>query len=770
MTAAFLDPPGISIEPASLRTQKARALVAALARPMAFADFVETRADEHSDVVVVDVEVQLPREPKADIRRVERIAVAFDRDDQKVPRALALRADFPLLPHQNLADEELPRDLCLFDERYEAIKPRWTPTFFIDRLRGWLRLSARRQLHADDQPLEPFISGSCGRLILTGSAFQEACAGGVHLHVHQVHDRPRFWIARPEEVLRSKGDSNSPANTVAVGLQCRPKEHGVIRRKPGTLQELAALLDGDGFDTLDALRTRLRAMQSATSTQSTAGGNGKALLEKHLLIVVWVPKLRNAHNRPEAADAFALITEHPAIRVGLDVGAWEVHNGIAVPLVGTTGSMNSGTGSKTRFDLVDVSFALTRADAASLAGRAALDTHVVAVGAGALGSQTIMNLIRSGFGRWTIVDDDVLLPHNVARHALPGTVVGRPKAHMVAVLASATLPGEGETAWIQADVLKPGDDDARLRSAAESASLVLDMSASAAVARHLAIAWGGAARRASIFLSPSGKDLVMIAEDVDREVRLDALEAQFYRSLLRPELSGYLCPGKQAMRYGQSCRDRTMRISQEFVAMHAAIAAMAVQTLQTTPSACVCIWRAQDDGSVQRVEVEPSQIVVAAAGGWSIIVDSSTATTLHRLRQDRLPSETGGVLMGSRDMENRILYVTLVVGSPPDSDESRSGYLRGCQGLSKQIEAVERATECAVLYLGEWHSHPEGASTAPSAADADVFRWLADRVAHDGVPALIAIVGRTEIRFLVGLAESDQCVVSAQARAREVES
>ena len=53
---------------------------------------------------------------------------------------------------------------------------------------------------------------------------------------------------------------------------------------------------------------------------------------------------------------------------------------------------------------------------------------VVVVGAGTLGSQIITTLARSGFGTWTIVDEDDLLPHNLARHALNGFYVGHSKA------------------------------------------------------------------------------------------------------------------------------------------------------------------------------------------------------------------------------------------------------------------------------------------------------------------------------------------------------
>ena len=43
----------------------------------------------------------------------------------------------------------------------------------------------------------------------------------------------------------------------------------------------------------------------------------------------------------------------------------------------------------------------------------------------------MMNLVRSGFGIWTLIDEDELMPHNLARHALPPWCVGMPKALLV---------------------------------------------------------------------------------------------------------------------------------------------------------------------------------------------------------------------------------------------------------------------------------------------------------------------------------------------------
>ena len=49
------------------------------------------------------------------------------------------------------------------------------------------------------------------------------------------------------------------------------------------------------------------------------------------------------------------------------------------------------------------------------------------LGVGALGSMTLLNLVRKGYGCWSIIDDDLMMPHNGARHALPAISSGAPK-------------------------------------------------------------------------------------------------------------------------------------------------------------------------------------------------------------------------------------------------------------------------------------------------------------------------------------------------------
>ena len=65
--------------------------------------------------MIFEVEVQRGQHSAHDVRRRERIAAVFREDDAVAPEALALRSDFPLVPHVKALNltflEEFPRSL-----------------------------------------------------------------------------------------------------------------------------------------------------------------------------------------------------------------------------------------------------------------------------------------------------------------------------------------------------------------------------------------------------------------------------------------------------------------------------------------------------------------------------------------------------------------------------------------------------------------------------------------------------------------------------------
>ncbi len=156
MSAPFFDIEGLIIPPTALKLRRAVELVAALSSDaLPFASLVECRAKEGAEAVVFDVRVERPQERKHDIRETERLAVTFEPSDHTWPEVIALRRDFPMVPHLNLRESELPRSLCLYEDSWDRVRLTWSATSFIEWIRQWLALTVRDELHREDQTLEP---------------------------------------------------------------------------------------------------------------------------------------------------------------------------------------------------------------------------------------------------------------------------------------------------------------------------------------------------------------------------------------------------------------------------------------------------------------------------------------------------------------------------------------------------------------------------------------------------------------------------------------
>jgi len=318
--------------------------------------------------------------------------------------------------------------------------------------------------------------------------------------------------------------------------------------------------------------------------------------------------------------------------------------------------------------------------------------------------------------------------------------VATSKAMALAAVANRTISGPAVARAIVADVLSPGVAKQETEDALDGAAMIVDMTASVPVARYLAHEVKSSGRRVSLFLNPSGSDLVMLAEDNDRKIPLDWLEMIYYRELVRQRpLESHLSRAGDRVRYGQSCRDLSSTIPQEKVALHASIGSRAVRAVQSETSAMIAIWRSDDEMNVAKVGLRPELPVVEKYGDWILYTDQALLDKIHRLRADRLPRETGGVLVGAFDKQRKILYVVDVINSPPDSQEQPTLYIRGSAGLSAELERIRRVTAGGLDYVGEWHSHPEGVPCRCSPDDRRVFQWLTDLMRPEGSPPVMLI-------------------------------
>ena len=754
--STWLEAPGLLVPPTALAAQKARDFAEHLgAGADPYSRLVECRADSGiGDVVVFETDVSVPQGgSKFGIEKLERLAVVFDKADTGLPEVLALRDDFPHLSHQNLRDEEYPRSLCITDLKYDDLRRRWTPRLLLQLVRTWLERAALGHLHHEDQPLEPFFQGVPVPFLVPREVLSRDSA--VPLHVRLVpgvdDSTPAAFVATSAGKMGDLRVEDEWKRTLALAIRTPPAEHGVIRQQPRTLADLVSALDEIDFDLLSEVRSALRSWRDESA-------NFEAHLSR-LAIILWIPKKRRSDDTvPEAMDTFALIAGKTVLDVGKDIGAWEIQtiDGIpqpaAIVLIGD-GPANANCGRDTPVSLFPVSFHFDRRMAATMSGGTSTEDRVLVVGVGAIGSHVANNLARAGFGHMTLVDDDKLLPHNLTRHVLDGSSVGISKASALAAELSGLFVEGPSSAAMQLNVLsRSGDDQEKIEKALRNANLVLDLSASVAVGRVLAHTVSDA-RRVSAYLNPAGTDLVMLAEDADRQLNLHDLEMQFYRALAHVEaLSEHYQFAGERLRYGQGCRDVSVVLPNDRVALHGALASSAIRGLGPEPA--ITVWRVEANGTVGRVDVPPAPIIRLALDGWTVALDEHLVEALRRARAAKLPNETGGVLLGAHDLEHRTLHLAVGLPSPADSTEWPNLYIRGARELSRIVASYERRTDGMLGYVGEWHSHPTGCSSSPSDLDRQALANIADEMRTDGLPALTLIAGEDDITILLQSASS----------------
>jgi hypothetical protein len=674
------------------------------------------------EVVLFDTYVAVGQNPVNDIHYKERIGVHFDYLDQRIPWVFAMRNDFPKVPHRNALYFEEPQCICIYETTYEELKLEWRPVKFLADIRSWLSLTAQGRLHQEDQPLEPLLVFNMGTIIIPNDLQDDEA-----LFIYSINNK-RNRISLIASRVNLEGFD--PFHNHLIQLRGEEQPNGVMGRTPPNLKDLHAMLVAAGIDLFKALRARLTALPKTAAT-----------LKQRLIILLDLPKKDKALR---SSDYYAFLTAHSIDAIGLSLGFWEKGPmGYADVLFEHSVAENAGhdlaIATLIPQVLLSPEFAFMLAGGGSDTSNQ--HTAIFQIGAGALGSQFFLNLARMGFGKWVITDDDFLLPHNLVRHALDNAYTGNFKSEGIASVANNLLNTPDFATPLNENFLQP-ENPALLEQHLKSAEVIIDVSTSIAVARKLADRKDIQARRVSIFLSPNGSDLVILAEDKARKLTLDKLEHQYYGILISvPDLHDHLFP-PGGIRISNSCRDITSVIPQEYLAILSGIASNQFRKLLNQDEALIGLWRINRESmQIRSFIYEPLKQEVHSANGWKICINQSLIIKISGHRLSRLPNETGGILIGGYDFERKTIYLIDTILSPEDSEEFPNAYVRGIKGVKEQLVAYEKQTFDHLKYVGEWHSHPKNCSLRTSSDDRVLFASIQKEMEAIGFPPLMLIAG-----------------------------
>jgi integrative and conjugative element protein (TIGR02256 family) len=701
-------------------------------------------AGRYGEILEVECENDaIPTHPPVDIQYRERLGLWFGEDGP--PQVLALRRSFPRVPHLNQTPEGLPRSLCLYFEAWDATRTTWTPQRFLERILWWLSDSAIGRLHRGDQPVERLFYAFQHQLFLDAefTTLQSGVDKRIDITALTAPDAisSRF-LGRLLDARAAR--TGTPVGFLAVELH--GLVHGVSESYPVTLGELADQMASRGGDLLRALEEVIRAQAAGhpipLQTENQPG-----------LLLVGLTMRRDAQSAVERRDYQAFLFAGGIGKLGEALG-WltrDARKGFLYTPTLLAAGPQSDAWRSIEIDPIEVveSVSVNRirgiADARDVNG----DFLGVLAGVGALGG-ALMNLwARQAWGTWTLFDSDYIRPHNPIRHEARSDALGRDKVTVVQELANTVHAGRIAVTEAIPRALKDFTDFA-VRQALSTATLLVDASTTLDLPRDLSFR-DTAPRCASVFFTPRGNAAVLMLEDAQRSLRLDQIEAQYYRAVIRQDWGKKHLEGNLGEYWvGGGCRDLSAVISPETVQLHAALLSRPLRLATQQSQALLRIWQSDPNtGSVQALDVPLVPCSREERGGWTVLLDEDALQVAREIRRRHVPAETGGILLGAIDHHRRTIAIVDALPPPVDSVGTPVSFERGTQGLADVVNEASRRTAAIVGYVGEWHSHPPRASTNMSPEDVKQLLHLTVHLATDGDPAVMLIVGDGEESTLI---------------------
>lgn len=94
---------------------------------------------------------------------------------------------------------------------------------------------------------------------------------------------------------------------------------------------------------------------------------------------------------------------------------------------------------------------------------------------------------------------------------------------------------------------------------------------------------------------------------------------------------------------------------------------------------------------------------------FRVIVPTEVMEQIQANGNKHFPKEFGGILIGEYSDDGKTAHVAEVV-TPKNYKNSTTHFKRHVKDLNKLLKALYKESDGKTIYLGEWHSHPNGSA------------------------------------------------------------
>jgi len=675
--------------------------------------------------IVICIRVAVPSRSPIDIQKYEKIAIGYS-DQPPCLHAIPLRNNFPLISHLlSLPIKNTLKELCLFEELFIDEMYNKSPLLFVQRVVDWLNRASSGYLHLDEQAVEPANRLGSGYLALDSETYERIINGEskFELSLPQVYNDADF---------RKKSKSKSPY--IVLCLKTEPVSN---QSPPEYIYNLSKLYEFLKDKCGVLLDKELQQYVKKCYTRSK-----KNVLSKKLKLIIVIPRI----NSKEIISVPEIIVFHiDALlsEIGLSLGFLKMHTNKKNREIKYMLQSEYNRKEQKIMEIKVFNYDCIQPFNPKLAREMAdvskkiTEKSFSVIGLGAIGSQIALNLVRQGFVNWRLIDGDILLPHNLSRHALSGQYKGYNKAN--AVKNEINQIFEKATISVDTEMYSPSKSKKLFKS-----DIVLDCSASRAVFLDLAYEKKNNARVFSMYCCGKGYVSVLICEDSARQIRIDDIDLQLnVKGLENNNIQKMFQIRKNdKLTYSTSCNNTTTIMPQDLVSIHSGIISRQIKNAIQNNQAQVFInIMFENDYNVNVEFFVPSSTVIKYVDDWQFRISNNALLDMKQYRNHKLPNETGGVLIGWINFYQKIIYIGKVLPSPPDSEEKPASFIRGKQGLHEQVEHISQVTNNDLYYIGEWHSHGNQIPAVLSVDDIQCMKNISDLMLEKGMPGILVIIG-----------------------------
>ncbi|WP_437594949.1 Mov34/MPN/PAD-1 family protein [Sorangium sp. So ce1000] len=114
----------------------------------------------------------------------------------------------------------------------------------------------------------------------------------------------------------------------------------------------------------------------------------------------------------------------------------------------------------------------------------------------------------------------------------------------------------------------------------------------------------------------------------------------------------------------------------------------------------------------------------SACGAYTVRIGLRCIRTIAKMARQHYPNEVGTSLVGTYSDDGSTATVNRIAPLARDSRGGRMNFVRGAAGLTEFFSRLFDKSRGRAHYVGDWHSHPNGAPI-PSSTDWETTRAFA---------------------------------------------